>query len=114
MDSFQLEQLLQQRQDAGVSWLPFLQHRSLEMGIYVVAEDDHATHTPHTRDEVYYAIQGHGMLRAEGEDQAVSPGSILFVPAHQQHHFHSIQEKLTLLVFFAEAGASPAEPGSGG
>ena len=92
----------------GVSWLPFLQNPSLELGIYVVAKDDHATHTPHTRDEVYYAVQGRGTLRVEGEDHPVAPGSILFVPAHRQHHFHSIQEELTLLVFFAEAGVPNA------
>jgi mannose-6-phosphate isomerase-like protein (cupin superfamily) len=67
-----------------------------------VAEDDRESHQPHEMDEVYYAVSGRGMIRVEAEDRAVGPGSIVFVPAGREHHFHTIQDPLTLLVFFAK------------
>jgi GNAT superfamily N-acetyltransferase len=38
-----------------------------------------------------------------GEPRAVTAGSIIYVPAGVAHHFHSIVEDLSLLVFFAPA-----------
>lgn len=58
MDVFQVDWLIQERRATGAAWLPFLQSPLLEMGIYVVASDDEATHVPHTRDDVYYAVKG--------------------------------------------------------
>ena len=54
-------------------------------------------------DEVYYVIQGRGSFQAGEESCSVEAGTILFVPARQEHRFHSITEELTLLVFFAPA-----------
>ena len=31
------------------------------------------------------------------------PGSVIYVPKHVEHKFHSIVEDMTLLVFFAPA-----------
>jgi hypothetical protein len=40
-------------------------------------------------------------MRVADEDQAVGPGSVIFVKARAGHRFHSITEDLKLLVFFA-------------
>ena len=43
------------------------------------------------------------MFAAEGRDQAVKPGSILYVAAGVDHRFHSISKDLKALVFFSAA-----------
>jgi hypothetical protein len=35
------------------------------------------------------------------EQRAVEAGSVVFVAARVPHHFHSIEEELRILVFFA-------------
>ena len=51
---------------------------------------------------MYYIIKGKGVLRVDGDDQPVKGGSIVYVKADIEHQFHSIEEDLTMLVFFAE------------
>ena len=51
-------------------------------------------------------VAGRGRVRVDGEDRPVRPGSVVFVPARAEHRFHSIEERLELLVVFA-----PAETG---
>jgi mannose-6-phosphate isomerase-like protein (cupin superfamily) len=57
---------------------------------------------------VYYVLSGRGSIRVGAEDQAVGPGSIIFVAAQVEHRFHSITEDLQILVFFAPAESSSA------
>jgi quercetin dioxygenase-like cupin family protein len=40
-------------------------------------------------------------MKVAEEDQLVETGSIIFVPAKAEHRFHTIEEELVLLVFFA-------------
>ena len=99
-DTFDLNTLLAERGEGAAPWLPFLDLPSMLLGVYVVAADDSATHQPHALDEVYYAVRGRGRLSVAGEERAVAPGTVLYVPAGVAHHFHGIEEELTLLVFF--------------
>jgi len=52
---------------------------------------------------VYYVISGKAKIVVEDEDRAVQAGSIVYVAKNVEHRFHSIEEGLTLLVFFAPA-----------
>ena len=98
--TFDLNTLLAERGEGAAPWLPFLDLPSMLVGVYVVAADDRATHQPHALDEVYYAVRGRGQLSVAGEERAVAPGTVLYVPAGVSHHFREIEEELTLLVFF--------------
>ena len=64
---------------------------------------------PHTEDEVYYVVGGRALLRVAGEDRAVGPGSLVFVAAGVEHRFHTIEEDLSVVVFFAPAEYSLKE-----
>jgi mannose-6-phosphate isomerase-like protein (cupin superfamily) len=57
---------------------------------------------------VYYVVSGRALIQVGEEDRSVSTGSIVFVAAHVPHRFHSIEEDLTILVFFASAEYSQA------
>jgi mannose-6-phosphate isomerase-like protein (cupin superfamily) len=78
------------------------------MGVYVLPAGGDDPQTPHSEDEVYYVVSGRAVLRVAGRDQPVQAGSVVFVERNAEHHFHSVDEELTALVFFAPAEALPA------
>ena len=47
-------------------------------------------------------------VRVGDQERSVGPGSILYVEATSEHSFVEIDEDVTLLVFFASGGPSPA------
>ena len=91
----------QRRREGGDSWLEFLKVPSLRTGLYVLPAGSVDTQSPHTEDEVYYVVRGRGHFTADGNEMEVEAGAVLFVAAHVEHRFHSIEEDLEILVFFA-------------
>src|SRR4029077_10944840 len=81
----------------------------LSVGLYVLPAGGVDDQTPHTEDEVYYAVRGRAAFRVGDADHQVKPGSMLFVPAHVPHNFHDIAEELVLVVFWAPPEGSVHE-----
>jgi mannose-6-phosphate isomerase-like protein (cupin superfamily) len=98
---FDMADLVARRRDAGKPWMEFLRAGSLSMGLYVLPAGARDLQSPHSEDEVYYIVSGHGMLRVGQADHTARPGTVLFVAAGEEHRFHSITEEMTALVFFA-------------
>lgn len=71
------------------------------MGIYRLAAGGEDHQHPHHSDEVYVVQSGRAVLRVEGEDRPVRPGSVISVDRGAEHGFRDITEDLTLLVMFA-------------
>lgn len=103
MIAFETSDLVQQRADFGKLYLEFLRVPSLSMGLYTLAAGAKDPQQPHSEDEVYYVVSGRGQIFVAGENRPVQAGSIVFVAAHDVHYFHSIEQQLDLLVFFAPA-----------
>ncbi|MFL5731870.1 MAG: cupin domain-containing protein [Chloroflexia bacterium] len=103
MNAFELSQVLGERERSGRSYLEFLRVPSLSMGVYVLPAQGTDPQQPHTEDEVYYVVSGRASILVGDEDRPVEPGSIVFVEAGVEHRFHTIEEDLTVLVFFAPA-----------
>lgn len=100
--AFRLSEIDEQRRREGSDpWLEFLKVPSLRTGLYVLPAGSVDTQSPHTEDEVYYIVRGRGRFTADGNDLGVEAGAVLFVAAHVEHRFHSIEEDLEILVFFA-------------
>ena len=101
MDAFELADLESRRIGVGVPWLEFLRSSDLSVGLYALpigAVDDQS---PHTEDEVYVVMGGRASIRVGDEDRPVRSGSVVFVGARVDHHFHDIEEALSVLVVFA-------------
>jgi mannose-6-phosphate isomerase-like protein (cupin superfamily) len=62
---------------------------------------------PYAEDEVYYVIAGQAMFRRGAAERPVQPGTVLYVPAGQEHRFERIAADLVLLVLFALAESAP-------
>lgn len=108
MQAFDLSQLIAELRRSNKSYLEFLRAPSTSVGLYALPAGGTDPQQPHAEDEVYYVVSGRGAIRVGEDDRAIAPGSILFVKANVEHHFHSIEEDLTLLVFFAPAEGSLA------
>jgi mannose-6-phosphate isomerase-like protein (cupin superfamily) len=75
----------------------------MSAGLYVLEAGAVDPQSPHAQDEVYYVVSGRGRFTSGGDERAVEAGDVLFVPAQEEHRFHSIEERLSLLVVFAPA-----------
>jgi mannose-6-phosphate isomerase-like protein (cupin superfamily) len=73
------------------------------MGLYVLPAGETDPQSPHTEDEVYYVVSGKAQILVADENRNVQAGSIVYVAKNMAHRFHSIDEELTVLVFFAPA-----------
>ena len=100
---FQIDELEQQRQQAGQSYLEFLRIPAMSAGVYTLATGSTDAQKPHKQDEMYYIVRGRARMRAGSEDGTVSAGSVIFVAAEVEHSFYDITEELVVLVFFAPA-----------
>lgn len=103
MQAFELNQLISQRADSNNLYLEFLKVPDLSVGLYVLPAGGTDPQSPHTEDEVYYVVSGRAQILVAEESQPVRAGSIVFVEKNIAHRFHSIEEDLTVLVFFAPA-----------
>src|SRR5512146_161548 len=103
MQAFELAELIRQREQAGKLYLEFIKVPDLSVGLYELPAGGTDPQSLHTEDEVYYVVKGRAQLRVGGEDRAVQAGSVVYVAKNAEHKFHSIEQALTILVFFAPA-----------
>ena len=103
MQSFELDKLLSLRDTSGKPYLEFLKVPDLSMGLYVLPAGGTDPQSPHTEDEVYYVVSGRARIKVGHEDRDVQAGSIVYVARNVEHKFHSIEEELKVIVFFAPA-----------
>lgn len=103
MQAFELAQLIQKRADSNKLYLEFINVPDLSMGLYVLPTGGVDPQSPHTEDEVYYVVSGRAKIQVADEDRSVQAGSIVYVAKNVEHRFHSIEEELMVLVFFAPA-----------
>lgn len=103
MQAFELTQLISQQKDQRAGYLEFLNVPDLSMGLYVLPAGGTDPQSPHTEDEVYYVVSGKAQIQVAEESRSVQAGSIVYVAKNVEHKFHSIEEEITILVFFAPA-----------
>ncbi len=104
--AYELADIEAQHRQAGNLWLEFLRVPALSVGLYALPAGGTDPQRPHQEDEVYVVVRGRAMIRVADEDRPVQPGSIVFVEKGVEHRFHSIEEPLSVLVFFAPAHTS--------
>lgn len=100
------------RGGAGEQYLEFLRVPSMSAGIYRLAAGSEDRQRPHREDEIYVVLGGRARFTAGEKDCALVGGEVLYVAAGLEHRFHDIESDLTLLVLFAPAESTPAEPGA--
>jgi mannose-6-phosphate isomerase-like protein (cupin superfamily) len=56
--------------------------------------------TPHTRDEAYVVVSGHGHFVCNGTRAPIGPGDMVWAPAGAEHRFEDFSEDLAVWVIF--------------
>ena len=103
MQAFEFAHLVSRRESSSKPYLEFLKVPDLSLGLYVLPAGGADPQSPHTEDEVYYVVSGRAQIKVADEDRLVQTGSIVYVAKNIEHRFHSIEEELRVLVFFAPA-----------
>ena len=107
MKAHEIPELDPQPRDAdGHGYVDFLASDKLSVGLAVWPRGGTDRQQPHREDEVYYVISGRGAIQVAGEDRLVKPGSLVLVAAGVEHRFHSVEEDLRVLVFWAPPHAA--------
>ncbi len=84
--------------ESGVRSVAAFRHGTMLAKLY--APRGHDPQQPHTRDEVYVVVSGHGTFVAGDVRHSFAPGDFLFVPAHVAHRFEDFTDDLRLWVVF--------------
>jgi mannose-6-phosphate isomerase-like protein (cupin superfamily) len=106
--SFALADLQTRRQSEGNQYLEFLRVPDMSLGLYEIPAGGIDPQRPHSEDEAYYIIRGRSKMLLDDRDIEVGAGDTVFVAKGVEHRFHSIDEDLSILVFFAPAEGSMA------
>ncbi|MFE3518781.1 cupin domain-containing protein [Streptomyces sp. NPDC059166] len=89
--------------ESGDDWIEQLRTPDLSVGTYCIPVDGTDTQSPHTEDEVYIVTAGRARIETPGRTAEVGPGTVIFVPAGEEHRFKDVTEDLVLLVVFGPA-----------
>ena len=110
MDAFELAALEATRAASARAYLEFLRVPALSVGLYTLEAGAIDGQSPHTEDEIYVVMTGRARIAVGEEVRPVGPGSVVYVAATVPHRFHDITERLEILVVFAPAEDSLAQP----
>src|ERR1700759_1495457 len=87
----------------AADWVEQFRTPDLSVGTYCLPAGGLDTQSPHTEDEVYVVTAGRARIVTPDGTAQVEPGSVIFVPAGEEHRFEEITEDLALLVIFGPA-----------
>ena len=71
----------------------------LEVGVYVLFAPEPDRQQPHADDELYFVLDGHGVLEVEGKPVPLETGQAVFVPAGAHHGFTAYEHMSVLVIF---------------
>lgn len=87
----------------GERWVVAFQHGSAQVEMYAPRGTD--PQGPHTRDELYVVVSGHGQFRNGAARHPFAPGDLLFVPAGVEHRFEDFSDDFaTWVIFYGPEG----------
>jgi quercetin dioxygenase-like cupin family protein len=87
-------------------WVEQFRVPDLSVGTYSLLAGATDDQSPHTEDEIYLITSGRAGFEGGGKRVEVGPGSVIFVPAHEDHRFVDITEDLAAFVMFGPAEGS--------
>jgi mannose-6-phosphate isomerase-like protein (cupin superfamily) len=91
---------------AETDWAEHLRAPDLSIGTYCIPAGGVDHQSPHTEDEIYVVTAGRATIVTPDRTAEVGPGSVIFVPAGEEHRFADVAEDLALLVVFGPAYGS--------
>lgn len=62
------------------------------MGVSLVAGEDYGKEEAHTDQEGLFFVEGHGMMKLDGQEYPITPNTYVLMPAHTKHCFKKSPE----------------------
>jgi mannose-6-phosphate isomerase-like protein (cupin superfamily) len=93
-------------------WAEHLASADLSVGTYSIPAGGRDDQEPHREDEIYVVQAGTATLVTDSGTAPVQAGSVIFVPAGEQHRFTDVRDDLALLVIFAPPYGSRPDAGN--
>lgn len=89
-------------------YVTLLQRGTLAVELYAPQGEDRQT--PHSQDELYVVIAGHGEFVNGPERHPFQAGDVLFVPAGVEHRFVNFSDDFqTWVIFYGPEGGEQPE-----
>jgi mannose-6-phosphate isomerase-like protein (cupin superfamily) len=82
-------------------WAEHMASADLSVGTYSIPAGGLDDQEPHHEDEIYVVQAGAATLVTDSGTTEVGPGSVIFVPAGENHKFTNVRGDLAVLVIFA-------------
>lgn len=87
----------------GVWDIEAFRHGSMSLIYFAPEGTDYQT--PHEQDELYFILEGSGVIEIEGESHVFSAGSVIFVAAGKKHKFRGNLSNIKMwAVFYGPKG----------
>jgi quercetin dioxygenase-like cupin family protein len=96
---------------AEATWVEQLRVPDLSCGTYSVPAGGEDPQEPHTEDELYVCTSGLATLWTPSGSTTVAAGTVVFVPAGEEHRFVDVEQDLVVFVVFGPAEDS-RKPGA--
>jgi mannose-6-phosphate isomerase-like protein (cupin superfamily) len=77
------------------------QSRSIVCGIAEIAPGEHFAIHSHAEDEVYFGLEGEGIVMVDDIPHRLAPGIALFIPGHARHGVPECQAPMRWFYTFA-------------
>jgi mannose-6-phosphate isomerase-like protein (cupin superfamily) len=100
-----LDQLSTDQQRTGAGFTTVLEEDSVRAALYELAPGEPDHQSPHEEDEVYVVLRGRARLTSPSQTSDIGAGSVIFVPAHEEHQFTDITEDFSALALFVKPGS---------
>ncbi|HTS72537.1 MAG TPA: cupin domain-containing protein [Gaiellaceae bacterium] len=99
MHAFGIREPLERLRAAGGGYEIVHESTGVELGVYVLVAPEPDRQQPHSDDEVYVVLEGHGVLEVGGESVPVDEGDAVFVEAGADHRFTAYEQLAVLVIF---------------
>jgi mannose-6-phosphate isomerase-like protein (cupin superfamily) len=83
----------------GQPYVTIFHRGGVELEYYAPQTD---AQQPHTRDEIYFVISGHGTFVRDGRRQPFTAGEVLHVPAGVPHRFEEFSADFATWAIFCD------------
>lgn len=88
---------------AGEPFAEAMRHGTMSVEVFAPRAED--SQSPHEQDELYFVVSGSADFWHEGTTTPVETGDVLFVAAHDRHHFSKMTgDFVTWVVFWGPKG----------
>jgi mannose-6-phosphate isomerase-like protein (cupin superfamily) len=97
---FKLSEILSKLDNINSYFLTLLISNSTAIGLIRLKRGEKDNQQPHATDELYYVIEGRGLIEIDGKDHVIEQGTFILVPANIKHRFHDNKNLLIVIYMF--------------